>query len=66
MVINYNNVYNNNSIQHVENNTIMSTKSQAQNIPFFYKIVGEQNKNNCVEKKIKNQIDKKSNGKYKK
>lgn len=66
MVINYNNVYNNNFIQRVENNTITSTRSQAQNIPFFYKIVGEQNKNNSVEKQVKNQTSKKDKENYKK
>ncbi len=60
MIVNYNNAYNINTVQHVENNTIMSTRSQAQNIPFFYKIVGEQNKKNSNKKRKKNTSDKKN------
>ena len=66
MNINYSKLYNNNSIQHVESNTIMSTRSQAQNIPFFYKIVGEQNKKYSEKNNTKNQISKKNKENYKK
>lgn len=55
MIINYNITHNSTTtIQYLEDNVIMSTKSQAQNIPFFYKIVGEQNEKNNSSHKEKN------------